>query len=132
MLYMARPRLLPSGKPYEIRERLFLFACEVVDVAQKLHLRGAIAGALSVQLVSAAVSAASNAEEADDGSSPRDFRAKNRICLREPKEARLRLRVLRTTGFLDETHDALIQESTELKLIVSTIIRNNHRHHPAG
>jgi four helix bundle protein len=78
-----------------------------------------------VQLVSAAVSAAANSEEADDGSSSRDFRAKARICLREIKEARLRLRVLRHTGFLDGSHDALIQEAVELKNIVATIIRKN-------
>jgi len=76
-----------------------------------------------VQLVTAAVSAASNAEEADDGSSSRDFRAKERICLREIKEARLRLRVLRDAGFLDDTHDPLIHESLELLRIVSAIIR---------
>src|SRR5688572_33481503 len=104
------PPVLPT-KPFDIRERLFLFACDVVRIAQKLHTRGRIAGGLSVQLVDAAVSAAANAEEADDASSGKDFRAKERICLREIKEARLRLRVLRATGFLDATHDALIQES---------------------
>jgi four helix bundle protein len=36
-----------------------------------------------LQLVAAAVSAAANAEEADDASSNKDFRAKERICLRE-------------------------------------------------
>ena len=102
------PRGTASGKPYEIRERLFVFTCDVVDVAQKLHTRGRIAGALSVQLVEAGVSAASNAEEGDDASSNRDFRAKERICLREIKEKRLRLRVLRATGLLDSTHDPLI------------------------
>ena len=124
---MTNPRTIPSQKPDDIRERLFLFACEVVRVAQKLHTRGRIAGGLSVQLVEAAVSAAANAEEADDGSSGKDFRAKERICLREIKEARLRLRVLRATGFLDATHDTVIQESRELVLIVATIIRNNAR-----
>jgi four helix bundle protein len=117
---------LPSNagsKPYDIRERLFVFACDVVCVAQKLHTRGPIAGALSVQLVEAAVSAAANAEEADDGSSRRDFLAKERISLRELKEARLRLRVLRASNFLNPTSDALIQESSELVRIVSTIIR---------
>ena len=73
------------------------------------------------------MSAASNAEEADDASSNKDFRAKERICLREVKEARLRLRVLRATGFLESSHDPLIQEALELVRIVSTIIRNNER-----
>ena len=120
---MGNTTVLPSGKPYDIRERLFLFACEVVRVAQKLHARGGIPGALSAQLVSAAVSAASNAEEADDGSSRRDFLAKERITLRELKETRLRLRVLRMTGALDEHDDALIQEALELTRIVATIIK---------
>ena len=114
-----------SGKPFDIRERLFLFACDVVAIAQKLHTRGPIAGAFSIQLVDAAVSAAANAEEADDASSDKDFRAKERICLREIKEARLRLRVLRHAGFLEVEHDRLIQESDELRRIVSTMIRNN-------
>jgi four helix bundle protein len=120
---MKQPTAAAGSKPYDIRERLYLFACEVVRVSQKLHTRGRIAGALSLQLVTAAVSAAANAEEADDGSSRRDFLAKERICLRELKEARLRLRVLRNADLLDEATDALIQENGELIRIVSTIIR---------
>ena len=116
-----------TDKPYDIRERLFLFACDVVNAAQNLHTRGPIAGSLSLQLVQAAVSAAANAEEADDASSGRDFRAKERICLREVKEARLRLRVLRATGFLDDRHESLVTEATALKKIVATIVRNNER-----
>jgi four helix bundle protein len=111
-------------KPYEIRERLFLFACDVVRMSQKLHTRSRIAGSLCIQLVDAAVSAAANAEEADDGSSRRDFLAKERITLRELKEAKLRLRVLRAAGLMDVSGDPLIQESVELVKIVATIIRN--------
>jgi hypothetical protein len=76
---MEHTRQPPNGKPFDIRERLFLFACDVVNTSQKLHSRGPISGSLSLQLVHAAVSAAANAEEADDPSSGRDFRAKDRI-----------------------------------------------------
>ena len=114
-----------TKKPYEIRERTFLFACDVTRAALKLHTRGRIAGELSVQLVSAAVSAASNLEESDDASSDRDFRAKERISLRELKEARMRLRLLRCVDPLPPDGDTLIQESTELVKILATIIRNN-------
>ncbi len=124
---MTHTQHTQSAKPFDIRERLFLFACDVLAVAQKLHTRGPIAGALSIQLVNAAVSAAANAEEADDASSDRDFRAKDRISLREVKEARLRLRVLRTAGFLDASHDELIAEAATLKKILSSIIRNSER-----
>jgi len=81
-MYMSNDKRVAIRKPFEIRERLFVFACDVVDVAQKL---------------------------------------------REIKEARLRLRVLRATGFLEPSDDPLIQESNELRLIVATIIRNNAR-----
>ena len=120
-----QPNIGLPKKPFETRERTFLFACDVTRAALKLHARGPIAGSLSVQLVSAAVSAASNLEESDDASSDRDFRAKQRISLRELKEARLRLRLLRATGLLPPADEALIQESIELVKIVATIIRNN-------
>jgi four helix bundle protein len=68
-----------------------------------------------------------NLEEADDGSSPRDFRAKERISLRELKESRLRLRILRQSGYLKEKDDAVIQESVELVKIVATIVRNSQQ-----
>jgi four helix bundle protein len=116
-----------SSKPYNIRERSMLFACDVVRIAQELQQRGRIASELSIQLVNAAVNAASNLEEADDGSSPRDFRAKERISLRELKESRLRLRILRQTGYLKEKDDTVIQESVELVRIVATIIRNSQQ-----
>jgi four helix bundle protein len=115
----------PSKKPYEIRERTFLFACDVTRSMLKLHTRGRIAGAFSLQLVGAAVSAASNLEEADDASSDRDFRAKARIALRELKEVKLRLRVLRAVDLLAPQDELLVQEATELVKIVATIIRNN-------
>ena len=45
--------------------------------------------------------------------------------LRELKETRVRLRILRQTGILTEAHDPVIQESAELVKIVATIIRNS-------
>jgi four helix bundle protein len=127
--YMKHPRAdsdQQSGKPYDIRERSMLFAC-VVRIAQELHHRGRIAVELSIQLVNAAVNAASNLDEADDGSSPRDFRSKDRIALRELKESRRRMRILRLTGYLKEKHDPTIEESTQLIKIVATMIRNSER-----
>ena len=112
-------------KPYKIRERLFVFACDVARVAQKLLTRPGIGAALSSQLVGAAVSAAANAEEADDASSRRDFLAKERIVLRELKETRLRLRVLKESGLLESQDQLLIDESTQLVKIVATILRNS-------
>lgn len=112
-------------KPYEIRERLFVFACMIVKVVQYLHTRGRIAVALSEQVLKSGTSAGANYEEADDGSSPRDRLAKRQIALRELKETRFRLRVLRKAGLLTADQDPVIQESDELTKIVSAVIRKS-------
>jgi four helix bundle protein len=67
-------------KPYDLRERLFLFACRIVRVVQFLHTRSRIASALSEQLLRCGTSAGANWEEADDASSDRDELAKNGSC----------------------------------------------------
>jgi four helix bundle protein len=114
-----------KDKPYDLRERLFVFACAITRLVQYLHTRGPIAIRLSAQLLDCGTSAAANYEEADDGSSVRDRIAKTRITLRELKETRLRLRVLRETGILTHAHDPMIAETTELVKIVATIIRKS-------
>jgi hypothetical protein len=45
--------------------------------------------------------------------------------LREIKETRIRLRILRATGYLTGRDDHLINESLELVKIVATMIRNS-------
>ena len=120
---MEKPSWELSRKPYDLRERLFQFACVVVRVVQFLHTRGPVASALSYQLLKCGTSAGANYEEADDGSSDRDELAKRRITLRELKEARFRLRVLRHCELLSKEHDPIINESDELVRIVATLVR---------
>jgi len=111
-------------RPYDIRERLFNFACVIARMAQFLRTQAPIAVELSTQLLKSGTSAGANYEEADDGSSPRDSIAKTKIILRELKECRWRLRVVRAAGILTLAQDPVIVESDELVRIVSTIIRN--------
>ena len=112
-------------KPYDLRRRLFLFACLVVRVVQFLHTRGPVATALSYQVLKSGTSAAANYEEADDGSSDRDKVAKKRIVLRELKESRVRLRILRECGFLTAAQNPVLAENDELIRILATVIRNS-------
>jgi four helix bundle protein len=112
-------------KPYDLRERLFLFACVTVRLVQFLHSRGPIAVALSYQVLKSGTSAGANYEEADEGSSDRDKLAKRRIVLRELKETLFRLRVLRATKLLLPAQDPVIQEASELTKIVATLVRNS-------
>ena len=78
---------------------------------------------LSDQILKAGTSAAANYEESDDGTSSRDKAAKRRIALRELKEVRMRMRMLRRCDFLTAEHDPVIKESDELVRIVATVIR---------
>jgi four helix bundle protein len=116
------------SKPYDLRERLFQFACVVVRLVEYLHTRGPVAKALSYQVLKCGTSAGANYEEADDGSSDRDKLAKRKIVLRELKETRYRLRVLRSTRLLTNDHDPVIVESDELVRIVATLVKK----HPDG
>jgi four helix bundle protein len=114
-----------NDKPYDLRQRLFQFACLVVRMVQYLHTRGPVAIKLSDQILKSGTSAGANYEEADDGSSAADKLAKRRIVLRELKETIFRLRILRHVGVLTAAHDPIINENAELVKIVATIIRNS-------
>jgi four helix bundle protein len=112
-------------KPYDLRERLFEYACAIVYVTQYLHTKDDVARLLAGQILRAGNSAGANYEEADDGSSPADTRGKRRISLRELKEALFRLRVVRATGYLGPEHDPVIEETLELKRIMASLVRKS-------
>jgi four helix bundle protein len=122
-MYMEKLQPFNFTKPYDLRERLFEYACAIVRVAQYLHTKDAVARSLADQILRAGNSAGANYEEADDGSSSADTRGKRRISLRELKEALFRLRVVRATGHLGPEFDAVIQETLELKLIMASLVR---------
>ena len=111
------------NKPYDLRERLFEYACAIVHLVQFLHKTDPAGRTLADQILRAGNSAGANYEEADDGASPADTRAKRRLSLRELKETLFRLRVLRATGYLHEEHDPVIDETLELKRIVASLVR---------
>jgi four helix bundle protein len=131
MLLMGTSDWTFKNKPYNLRERLCGFACVIIRLVQYLHTRGPIAIELSAQLLTSSNSAAANYEEADDATSPRDRIAKTLIVLRELKETRVRLRILRSAGLLTEEHDPVIAENLELVKIVATIIRKSKVSGPA-
>jgi hypothetical protein len=84
-LCMRQHPELPAGKPFDIHERLELFAGDIVRAAQNLHDQGGIARALSYQVLASGTSAGANAEEGDGASSRDDFIAKHRIAARRAR-----------------------------------------------
>jgi four helix bundle protein len=125
MLFMDVNEWTIKDKPYDLRERLFNFACVITRLAQYLRTRGPIGVEFCAQVLKSGTSAGANYEESDDGSSPKDTLAKRRIVLRELKETSFRLRVLRETGILTLAHDPVINECAELVKIVATLIRKS-------
>jgi len=120
---MTHQDTTPSGKPYDLHDRLLLFACDVVRAVQFLHTRGPVGRAISYQLLDAGTSVGANYEEADGASSVADFLAKTRIALKEAKETRFRLRVCRQADLLGASFDPLVRESDEVVRILAAIVR---------
>jgi four helix bundle protein len=112
-------------KPYDLRERLFNFACAITRLTKFLHTRGPIGVALAAQILRSGTSAGANYEEADDGTSPRDRRAKTRIVLRELKETSFHLRLLRQAAILGAEHEPVVGECAELVRIVATLLHRS-------
>ncbi|HVG53539.1 MAG TPA: four helix bundle protein [Vicinamibacterales bacterium] len=125
MLMPMAPSTWVPSKPFDLRERLFEFGLLTIRVVQFLHTRGPIGVAVSSQILSSGTSAGANYEEADDGTSPRDSLAKKMIVLRELKECRWRMRLVRAAGILTPAQDPVIKESDELVKIVAAVIRNS-------
>jgi four helix bundle protein len=129
---MERPTVTASGKPYDLRERLLLFACDIVRAGKVLHTRDAVGRALCSQLLHSGTSVGANYEESQAASSHADFIAKNRIAFKEAKETRFRLRVCRECNLLDKSFDGLLQESDEIVRILGTIVNNARRRRQRG
>jgi len=66
LLHMSGSILRPYDKPYDIHERLFLFACDIVKTAQFLQQQGPIGEAVSYQILAAGVSTGANAQEGEE------------------------------------------------------------------
>jgi len=107
----------------EIRERVFRFACAVVELQDGLS--GATARDMGRQLVRAASSIGANLEEADAGQSRADFVSKCNISLKEARESHYWLRLLRATNKIDAMHDSLIHECDRIVAVLTTIVRKS-------
>ncbi|OGH42385.1 MAG: hypothetical protein A3H79_00135 [Candidatus Levybacteria bacterium RIFCSPLOWO2_02_FULL_36_8b] len=81
-------------------ERLLKFAVKIIILANKLP-KTAAGFAIATQLIKAGTSIGANAEEAQDASSMRDFIQKLSISLREAKETRYWLKVIKEAKLLD-------------------------------
>ena len=115
-----------NSKPYEIKQRTFVFACDVIRAYPRVRLDSA-SHKVWAQLIASATSSGAHLEEAAAGGSRAHFLALNRGALREMRESNYWLRILTAT----ELHNfrlatPLLNESRELVAILSTIVRRTH------
>jgi four helix bundle protein len=85
---------MTTKPPYDLSERTFQFACNIVRFCRKLSAEPGVVRQIAWQLSASGTSVAANYEEAKGAYSRRDFAAKNSIVLKEARESRLWLRLI--------------------------------------
>ena len=113
-----------AEKPYDLRDRSFLFACEIVAFARIVADRGYVFRRLAGQLVSSGGSVGANLEEGVDAQTKPDFIAKQFIALKEARETRFWLRVIAVSEpALEPRARPLIAEDSEFVAMLTTSVK---------
>jgi four helix bundle protein len=109
----------------DIDQRTFEFARGIVGLCQKLEKRNPIVRRLALQLLDAGTSVGANCEEGGAGFTKADFVYKHSVCLKEAKESRYWMRLIKDADPpVSGEIDPLLQEAHELSLIFAAIVRN--------
>ena len=112
-------------KPYDIRERAFAFACDVINAYPQDRRIDYPSLRSWNQLTSSASSAGAYLEEAEAASSRAHFVTLNRGALREMREAHYWARlIIATKRSGHQRVGPLRAESDELVAIITTIVKN--------
>jgi four helix bundle protein len=121
------------ARPYDIQDRAFLYATEIVDFCRPALPPGMIVRELARQLLSSGTSIGANLEEADAGQSKPDFRSKIAISRKEARETRYWLRLMvHADPQLQKPAAALIDEARQLINILTTIKLNSEQNDNRG
>lgn len=109
--------------PHDLEERLFGFVVSTIRFLRTLDNSPEVS-VIRYQLIKSSTSAGANYEEAQAGSSRKDFGNKSNISLKEMRESNywLRLMAALEIGEHQKLHP-LVQESKELKLILGAIVK---------
>ena len=108
----------------DIANRTFNFAAEVLKLVKSFD-NVPSSRVIAYQITKSATSIGANIEEAQAAESKADFIHKYNIALKEARETRYWLRLLKTTKIITEKRiDNFIQESGEIAKIIAQIIIN--------
>ena len=115
-----------KSKPFDLEERTFQFAKAVRIFVKSLPTT--IANIEDIkQLVKSSGSVGANYREANEALSKKDFLMRMKISRKEAKESIYWLRLIHETNQFDDPVEVkgLLQEATELKKILSSIIEKS-------
>ena len=113
------------AKPYDLRERSFVFGCEIVAFCCSVADRGDILRRLAVQLVDSGTSIGANLAEGVNGQTKKDTISKQFIALKEARETQYWLRLISVSEpSLQPTADPLIAEASEfVAMLTASVIK---------
>jgi four helix bundle protein len=113
---------IKKEKPYDLAERTFIFAKDVISFIKSLP-RNICNIEIAKQLVRSAGSVGANYIEANEALSKKDFMMRIKICRKECKESQYWLRLVETKdNDSDVTRLQLANEANELMKIFNAII----------
>jgi four helix bundle protein len=115
-----------ANKPYDLEERTFEFARDIRLFIKKLPKTTANIED-SKQVIRSSGSVGANYIEANEKLSKKDFLLRMKISRKEAKETVYWLRLIDATNELENQKESkgLIEEATELKKILSSIIEKS-------
>lgn len=113
----------PEKRKYDLEDRTFKFAKDVIEFAKRCTLRGPENMELVRQLVKAGTSVGANNIEANEALSRKDFVMRIKISRKEAKESAYWLRLIELNSAENEPRrERLISEATELVKIFNAIV----------
>ncbi|MCU7919490.1 MAG: four helix bundle protein [Candidatus Thiodiazotropha sp. (ex Epidulcina cf. delphinae)] len=110
-----------------VRDKSFRFAVRIVNAARYLQ-QNHREFVLSKQLLRSGTSIGANIEEAMAGQSRKDFIAKMAIASKETRETHYWIRLLISTGYLNDGREAektLINDCIELSKMLTSIVKTS-------
>src|SRR6266498_2050852 len=121
-IFIAKKILTMQNKKYDIEDRLVEYGCRMIDVVEalpKTRARNYIAG----QLIRSCMSPAFNYGEAQAAESRDDFIHKLGVVLKELKECRTALKIIRRKEMIKpiKKTDKIYRETEELIAIIAKV-----------
>ena len=114
-----------TNTPPNFDTRTFAFACDIVRLYKALTKIHGFPFGIARQILHAGTSIGANVEEGRAASSRRDLTAKFTIALKEARETKYWLRLIRATDLAPAAlTEAILGEADELVAILTVSVRN--------